>query len=160
MIARKILLLLSSTLLITTAAPTYAGDFFFGAKVGQMVVDSIDIDEPVNIGINLGYEIGTVVADVGVEGEYTRTVSSGSFAGNDVDVQTFGLYLAGRTAGPLFVKGKLGFVNADVDGQPDVGGTGTSFGLGLGFSVGIAQFEFEYTKINSNINFFSAGVIF
>ena len=160
MVARKILQLFSSLFLLTAVAPLYAGDFYIGAKVGQMVIDNIGVDDPTNIGLTLGYEFGVVAADVGIEGEYTKSASSGSFAGNDVDVETIGIYLAGRTAGPLYVKGRFGYIDTDVEGRSGISDSGTSYGLGFGFSVGIAQFEFEYTRINSDIDFFSAAVVF
>lgn len=160
MLARKIIPLMSSFLLFTVAPPIYAGDFYFGAKIGQMVIDNVGIDDPTNLGLTLGYEFGAVAADVGVEGEYTKSTKDGTFQGNDFDVETIGLYLAGRTAGPLYVKGRFGYVDTNVDGRAGISESGTSYGLGLGFSVGVAQFEFEYTRINSDINFFSAAVLF
>jgi outer membrane immunogenic protein len=160
MIARKICMLLASVFMFTTAPSIYAGNFYFGAKVGQMVIDNIGVNDPTNIGLTLGYEIGTVVADVGVEGEYTRSAKSGSYEDHDVDVETMGLYVAARSAGPIYAKGRLGYVNTNVDGRTGIEDSGVSFGLGFGFSVGIAQFEFEYTKINADINFFSAAVLF
>ena len=160
MIARKILLLLSCPFLLTTVAPLYAGDFYIAAKVGSMMIDKSGVDDPTNIGIALGYEIGVVAADIGIEGEYTKTSDNGSFAGSDVEVETVGIYLAGRTAGPIYLKGRLGYVDVDVEGPLNVDDSGATYGLGVGVSTGVIQLELEYTQINSDISFLSVSVQF
>jgi len=142
------------------AAPASA-DWFFGAKTGPMLIDVGGFSDTTNTGVVVGYEIGAVVADLALEGEITTTTSDGKFAGSKVEVDTQALYLAFRTAGPIYFKAKGGFVNEEVTVLGvKTSDSGVSYGIGLGFGIGIAQLELEFTTIEEDIAFFSVGVQF
>jgi hypothetical protein len=147
---------------LVAAAPVSAGGLFFGAKTGPMIIDSSAVKtDPTNVGVLIGYELGVVVGDLSVEGELTTSTSDGKLKpnGTKFDVDTIAAYLAFRTAGPLYLKAKGGFMQVDA-GNSD---TGASYGIGVGFGIGIAQLELEYTQTSldpDNVAFVSVGVQF
>ncbi|MDT8384112.1 MAG: outer membrane beta-barrel protein [Gammaproteobacteria bacterium] len=146
---------------LVAAAPVSAGDLFFGAKTGSMIVDSSAVKtDPTNVGILVGYELGLVLGDLALEGELTTTTSDGKYNnGTKFDLDTIAAYLAFRTAGPVYLKAKGGFLQVDGDGGSD---TGASYGIGIGFGIGIAQLELEYTQtaVDPDLAFVSVGVQF
>jgi outer membrane immunogenic protein len=154
-------LILVGLLGMVAAAPVSA-DWFFGAKTGPMLIDTAgSISDPVNTGVVIGYDIGAVVADLALEAEFTTTTGDGKFSGSAVTLDTQALYLAFRTAGPIYFKAKGGFVNEDLSiGNVSATDSGVSYGIGLGFGIGIAQLELELTAIETDIAFFSVGVQF
>ncbi|MBL1276146.1 MAG: outer membrane beta-barrel protein [Ectothiorhodospiraceae bacterium] len=148
-------------LLSLVAVSPVSADWFFGVKTGPMLIDANGISDTTNTGVVVGYDIGLVVADVAVEGEFTTTTSDGKFIGNKVEVDTQALYMAFRTGGPFYFKAKAGLVNEEIT----IGGisetdSGVSYGVGLGFGIGIAQLELELTTIEQDIAFLSVGVQF
>lgn len=151
------LLLLAGMLL----SPTGYADWYFGAKAGPMMIDVGGFDDPTNAGVLVGHEWGLVAGDLGIEAELTQTIDDGRFAGQDVQVDTRGLYAAFRTAGPVYLIGKAGLVRNEVEiGTASESDTGTAFGAGVGFSIGVAQFELEFTRIDEDIDFLSLGLRF
>ena len=108
-----------------------------------------------------GYEVGVVFGDLAFEGEITRTVSKGDLFGQDVEVETEALYVALRTAGPVYFKGRVGTLQETVIVGSNSGtDSGTSFGVGVGFSLGLAQLELDLTHIETDITYLSLGVVF
>lgn len=155
-------LLLVGLLGLVTAAPASAGDLYFGAKTGSMIVDASNVKtDPTNVGVLVGYELGVVLGDLALEGELTTSTSDGEIkpSGAKFDVDTIAAYLAFRTAGPFYLKAKGGFMQTDIDGESD---TGASYGIGVGFGIGIAQLELEYTQtsVDPDLAFVSVGVQF
>lgn len=157
---------LIATLLIlafSLSGTAYASGLTFGAKTGPMQIDGLK-DDPTNAGVAVGYELGLVLGDLGFEGELTTTMKDGETSlGNDVSVDTMGLYATYRSPGFLYLKAKTGFTRWDVDyGSGEDDDTATSMGLGIGFSLGLIQFELEYTEIDGDedIEFISLGVQF
>ena len=145
------------------AAPAAAGGLFFGAKTGPMVIDASGYKtDPTNMGVVVGYDLGVVVGDLAVEGEFTTTTSDGKTNGGaKVSVDTMAAYLAFRTAGPFYFKAKGGFLQEDVKvGSFSDSDSGMSYGVGLGFGIGIAQLELEITQVETDITFLSVGVQF
>lgn len=138
-----------------------SADWFFGAKMGPMIVDSSAVkDDAVNTGILVGYDLSVGLGDLAVEGEFTTTTGDGEVdTGANVSVDTTAVYLAFRTAGPIYFKAKGGFLQA----SGDIDESGASYGMGIGFGIGIAQLELEYTQTSldpTNIAFVSVGVQF
>lgn len=150
---RKTLVLLSSLGLGLIAGPAAAGDMYFGAKTGKMMVDGAS--DPTNASLMLGYELGVVAGDLGIEGEIGTSIDESS-DGREID--TAAAYLAFRTAGPIYLIAKGGAAYIDPsDGDSE---TNSSYGLGLGFSVGLLQLEAEYTRLHDDVDYLSLGVRF
>ena len=146
---------------LVVAAPASA-DWFFGAKTGPLIVDSSTVkDDAVNTGVLVGYDLNAVLGDLAVEGEFTTTTGDGKKnTGAKLSVDTTALYLAFRTAGPIYLKAKGGYMQVSGDVKSD---SGVSYGLGVGFGIGIAQLELEFTQASldpDNVAFVSVGVQF
>ena len=153
-----ILLALSSLLM---ASPAVADGWIFGANTGTMQVDVAGVGNPTNIGFMAGYEIGVGVGDIAFEGEVTRTLSAGSSSGGDVEIDTEALYVAFRTAGPVYFKGRMGTLQEEVRiGSGSFTDSGTSIGLGVGFSLALIQLELDITQIETDVTYLSVGVVF
>lgn len=151
------LLLVAGALL----APAGQAEWYFGAKAGPMMIDAGGVDDPTNAGVLIGREWGVVAGDVGIEAELSKTIDDGRFAGQDVQVNTRGLYVAFRTAGPVYLIGRAGMVRTEREiGSVSDSDTNSAIGAGVGFSIGIAQFELEFTRIDEDIDFLSLGLRF
>ena len=155
------LYLLLALFSMVMASPAMADGVIFGANTGTMNIDDPDVTDPRNMGFMVGYEVGVGLGDVAVEGEVTRTVSNGDLNGADVKVGTEALYVALRTAGPIYFKGRVGTLQEKVE-IGNVSGTdsGSSYSLGIGFSLGLVQAELDFTRVESDINYVSLGVVF
>lgn len=142
-------------------SPVGQADWYLGAKAGPMMIDGAGSD-PTNAGVVIGREWGIVAGDLGIEAEVTRTLDDGRFAGQDVEVDTRGLYAALRTAGPVYLIAKAGIVRSEVEvsGAGSSSDTESAFGAGFGFSLGVAQIELEYTRLHEDIDFLSLGLRF
>ena len=146
---------------LVVASPASADGWFFGAKTGTVIInDSFVSSDPTNIGFLAGYEVGIGVGDIAVEGEITRTTSKGELDnGSQIEADTEALYLAFRSAGPVYLKAKGGFMQIDDGFTND---SASSYGIGIGFGAGIMQLELELTKTTTDpdILFVSAGIQF
>jgi outer membrane immunogenic protein len=160
----KIILRSIATLIfVSTLAfvqPVLAEGWYFGVKGGPVVLDLPSLDDPVNAGVVLGHDWGVVIGDIGVEAEATTTVANGKNDDNGVDVKTGGLFGAVRTAGPIYLKARLGYAVYDFTGVSGQSEANVAYGLAFGVSVGIVQFELEYTKMDSDVNTITLGVLF
>lgn len=148
--------------LLLSAGSTSAAGLTFGAKAGAMQIDSESIDDPMNAGVNIGYEFGIGIGDLGFEGEFTTTVKEGEIGLQKFNIDTGGAYITYRSPGFIYLKGRAGYVGWDADFS--VGdkndGTSASYGLGLGFSLHVIKLELEYTQVDEDINFVSIGILF
>lgn len=141
------------------APQAVAGGWNFAAKTGPMLIDQSGVDDPTNVGVTAGYDLGILAGDLGIEGEYTTSIDKGSTpTGRDLNVDTAGLYAAFRSAGPIYLIAKAG--GAWIDRTGHGSDTGASYGLGVGFSLALVQLELEYTRIHNNVDFLSVGVRF
>ncbi len=153
--------LLSATALALCLIPAAHADLYIGAKTGPMLVDISGADDPTNVALTLGYELGILVADVGLEAEFSRTASDGDVAGQPLEVETNALYVSFVTPGPLYLKLRGGIADTEVSvGAASTSDNDTSLGVGLGVSAGILRFEIEYTQIENDVDFLSFGVQF
>jgi hypothetical protein len=157
-----------------------AGSFEVGVKTGKMLHDSRDVDSANSNAIVLGYTFARPMPGNGsasVEFEATGTYDKGRFGPNsfmattgDWDVTTKALYIAYRTGGTVYFKGKAGFTDGDVTYTPDSGvgeykksRAEASIGGGVGVRVtDHANVEVEYTggMGDNRIKFVSVGANF
>ncbi len=155
------LYILLAMLGLAMASPASADGFIFGAKTGRVAVNDSSVNTyPTNVGFIVGYEVGIAVGDLALEGEVTSTISKGKVdGGGTFEADTQAVYLAFRSAGPVYLKAKGGFLTIDNSGNTD---SGTSFGIGFGLGLGLVQLEVELTKtaVDPDIVFASIGVNF
>lgn len=118
--------------------------------------------------LRLGTEIldlGVAKFDLGVEA--AKDIEKGTTAsGEDWGFQSLGAYLSGRTAGPVYLIGRLGVAHQEIEvgGRTD-DGTQTSVGIGAGTSIGILRLEVTANRYGSagdldDITWISAGISF
>ncbi len=157
---------------------TAQGHWMLGFVYGDMLHEGNDFKDATNAGILAGYEFARPILGNGraaVEFVYTDTSDDGTFGVDSRQattgtwsLKTIGVYVAARTAGTIYAKGKMGVVVADIDYDRDTGillqeeESGASFGAGLGFRVNDrANIELDYTgSIGINdINYFSLGAM-
>ncbi|GAB2509139.1 outer membrane beta-barrel protein [Microbulbifer agarilyticus] len=139
---------------------------YFGAVAGLMATD-IDGDSPFNAGARLGYNWPS---GWGVEGEFTTSLSEGSYDfdayyGSETvnySISTMALYGTYRSQGDVYFKGRLGFLNESVDVEGySASDSGLSVGLGAGFNISEAlNFEAEYTLVEEDVNLWSGSLVF
>ncbi len=154
----KRLIAASLALCLNTAA--YA-DWYLGAKTGPMLVDISGADDPTNAAVTIGYELGALVADIGLEAEFSRSLSEGEVGGQDLEVDTNGFYVTFLTPGPVYLKLRGGVVDTEVTiGSVSNSDDDTSIGAALGLSTGILRFEIGYTQIEDDIDFLTFGLQF
>ena len=156
------LYILLAILGLVMVSPASADGWIFGANTGTMNIDDPDVSDPRNIGFMAGYEVGIGIGDLAFEGEITRTASDGDLFGRAVKVETEALYVALRTAGPIYFKGRVGTLQETIRIQTLPSGTdsGSSFSIGAGFSLGLVQLELDLTRIETDITYLSLGVVF
>ena len=138
------------------------GGLLVGVKTGPLKVDVPSTSEPLNLAVNLGYELDTHLADLSLTGEINRTVSSGvSSLGDDLEFESKGIYLVYKSTWPLFVTLRSGMVkNEIIAGSQSRKGDGLSLGGGIGIVAGKALLQIEYTWIAGDANFLSFGLQF
>ncbi len=158
--SRKLSLLLFSLAMVLYGSQLWASGLYYGAKTGTMVVDGSSKD-PKNASLVVGYDLGLVVADVGLEGELSRTINDGEFGNSKFQLDTNAVYVAVRTAGPFYFKARGGYIDTNYSISGIGGGdSGTSYGVGLGLGLGLLQIELEYTLIDDHSKYLTLGVQF
>jgi len=152
-----------------------SGQWMVGLKGGNMVNEKSGYGDAANRGVMVGYTFARPVGPghASVELEMNDTYDDGNvdlgllIGGTGTwTVTSKALYLAYRTKGTVYFKGKLGAVIADYKQRPTDGpeltedDAATSLGGGLGMRLGKhANVELEYTGgigIN-DINYVSLG---
>jgi hypothetical protein len=155
------LYILLAILGLVVASPASADGWIFGANTGTMNIDDSDVSDPRNVGFMAGYEVGIGLGDLAFEGEITRTTSDGDLNGAAIKVETEALYVALRTAGPVYFKGRVGTLQEEIKiGNSSGTDSGTSMSIGVGFSLGLVQLELDLTRIETDITYVSVGVVF
>lgn len=110
-------------------------------------------------------DIGVAKFDLGVEA--ATDIDKGTTAsGEDWGFQSLGTYLSGRTAGPVYLIGRVGVAHQQIEiGDRTDDGTQTSLGVGAGASVGVMRLEVTANRYGSagdldDITWLSAGISF
>ncbi len=128
-----------------------AAEWYFGAKAVVVDVDIPGADKPTNVSFKVGKQWGVVLGDIGVEVEVSRTRDKGLLGLTPVEVDSEAVYLAFRSAGPVYLIARAGVARRDLTvGAVSDTDTDTSAGLGLGFSLGLFQIEIEATRLHEN----------
>lgn len=153
--------------LYTTAA---SAEIVIGAKAGTVDFDTEGSDPALNGSIQLAFDIFDIgIADIALEGEYSTSLTEGEIdlgilGAQDVSFESTALYLALRTAGPVYVIARAGYASTEIEFEN--GGTadddGVATGLGVGFSMGL-RMEIEYTNYeieDLDINYLTLGFAF
>jgi hypothetical protein len=145
-------ILAAGALAAALCSTAQADELIFGVKGGLADIDVSGYDPITVVGGQIGYEfLNLVAADLAVEAELMKSAAAAD--AGEYDFMSTGLYLSARTAGPVYVIGRVGYINAEIDhstnGKSD--DSGNVLSLGLGFSTGIRT-ELEFTTYNFDDN--------
>lgn len=145
------------------ASPPVMAGWYVGVKTAEVNVDRPGVGNPTNVGVKLGRQWGVVAGDIGIEGEVSRTNDDARLGSSKVDVDTEGLYVAFRSAGPVYViaRGGMARRKLTIGSQSDTQ-SGESYGFGMGFSLALIQIELEYTQLpkGTDVSMVSLGIQF
>lgn len=139
----------------------YPGKVYLGIKYGSLRALDLEIfnpatgmdqEEDAEIG-TLGFVAGGSINDLlSLEFEYNYTVSKeyfGSLPGR-LEGEGWGLYLAAKSQGDVYFKGRVGYTQTEFDGNDGISrgsvtNYGVAAGVGVGFKLGPGALEIEYT---------------
>lgn len=154
-------------LLLAASAAAQAADqgVYFGIKGGLMDPKESRLDDAINLGGVIGYNIPGVTqlgGPIGIEGDINLSLVKGDVSGGgDWDVQTFAGYGVYRTGGAAYAKAKVGIAHQrmSVSGAGENDDTSFSYGVGAGLKMGPGRAEVEYTWLHE-LNFISVAYLF
>lgn len=136
---KSLLLAFCLGLCVSGPAPAAESPWYLGLKGGTMNVDLSQFNDATSGGVLLGYQFArNASGSFAVEGEYTNSSSENVTVSNvrgKWDIDTFAVYLAYRSAGDLYFKGKIGVLNEDVKVTvpgASISGTDTGASIGIG----------------------------
>lgn len=175
MTLRKLSLTLAILLLLTgfpLAQVAASNDSYFGLKLSYFELVSPDIeespfDDPDNVGLLLGYEKTFDYGYYGGEAEISRTFVTGTFSGQEVTVDTLGLFVVYRSressrgqngpylklkAGPFYYRANTGGMSTQE--------TTAAVGLGFGVNMSLVRFELEILAPEDDVGFVSMNILF
>ncbi|MEX1081178.1 MAG: hypothetical protein WD382_05660 [Halofilum sp. (in: g-proteobacteria)] len=135
---------------------------------GRADLDESGYDPATVASVRVGTQIldaGLFDLDAGVEA--ATDIDAGETAdGEEWNFRSLGGYLSGRTAGPLYLIGRLGLARQqiEIDGDSNTA-TQRSAGIGVGASTGVVRLELMATRYASeddlsDITWLSAGISF
>ena len=137
-------------------------DLYLGVKTGSMLVgfDNVEVSEdPANVAATIGYEFGSFPR-ISLEAEVSRTITAGLVSGNELEVESQGAYITYTTAGRLYSKWRVGYMDAalsaGVDLSEDEGGE--TYGVALGLRMIGFKLELDYTAVDDDVSFVSLGI--
>jgi hypothetical protein len=168
--AKILLFILCSGIGFSGPALAAGSPFYLGLKAGRMMVDVSEFEDANSVGLVAGYKFfDGASGSLAVEGEYTNS-SSADITVLGVtgkwDIDTLAVYLAYRSGGDLYLKGKIGYLDEEISASIAGFGisgsdSGLSVGIGGGWKIGAnSALELEYTMIEEDVNFLSLGVNF
>ena len=136
-------------------AEAFLGEVYLGVKYGRItysddIPDFSDGSDTRNLGFMFGKRFNDVV---GMELEYTQTVTADDTSVGDIYTDTLGFYMVGKLGGKVYGKGRLGYTRLTQErnfaGESfDNNAYGIAWGLGVGFNFyDKGSIEIEYTVL-------------
>ena len=140
---------------------TVHADLYLGVKAGSMLIgfDDVEVsDDPVSAAASIGYQFDRFPR-LSIEAEVSRTVTPGLVAGNDLEVDSQGVYLSYTSAGRFYLKGRLGYMDAALSaGELSEDEGGETYGVAMGLRLPGFNVELDYTSIDDDVSFISLGL--
>ena len=141
------------------SAPVSA-DTLFGGKFALMNLDQRSRDDLLNLALFACYEFDSMIADLSLIGEVSRSVVSGE-TGNtgDLDFESESAYVLWKTTRSLFVTLRAGVVrNKFVTRASTERSDGMLLGGSVGIVIGRTRLQIEYTRLADDANFIGIGL--
>lgn len=162
--ARSILDLVRPVIFFITilfAAPATA-DLFVGAKIGVMMVDVPSSSDPANAAVSIGYEFDSLLADLSLVGEASRSMNNGTASqGEDLEFESEAVYLVWKSTRSLFASLRGGVVqNEAITGNTSHESNGILIGGSVGIVIGKTRLQLEYTSLAGDADFLGIGLEF
>lgn len=137
----------------------FFGQVYFATKYGEITIAE-DLPENGSDIRNVAFVFGKGINEVlSMEFEYSTTVSEDDDyfgAGYGASANSLGLFLAAKSSGKVYFKGRVGYARVSQEfGDdpliPEIGGSKNIYGLAVGVGAGVkvgkqGAVEFEYTK--------------
>jgi hypothetical protein len=138
------------------------GDIIIGAKIAKMDLDIPSNKDPLNIAVNMGYEFDSLIADLSLIAELSRTGKSGeAVGGGELDFESESAYILWKTTRSVFVTLRGGVVkNKIITGDAYHRGDGVLLGASVGVVIGRSRLQIEYTSLAGDADFFGVGLEF
>ena len=156
--------LLRSAIFLATlmiAAPA-AADAFTYARLGKVNVEGSSKDNPLNLALNLGYELDSYVADLSIAAEINRTIDDGEAnRSGKLEFESNGLYLIYKSTRSLFAVARIGLVENKIIKRGNTArSNGFALGGGIGVVIGRTRLQLELTSYTGHAKFFTLGLQF
>lgn len=155
-------------------AADYTNGFYAGIKLGSVNVDEDEIDDlkdsPIDVeiddaglgGLQIGYRFlprFSIEVDM-ASSEHDVTYSTPLLPEQDLKISTFGLYIAYRSLGQWYFKGRAGLISRKLELSPELPGQEEdtdgllSIGFGGGVRIDKVNLEAEFTTIEEGVSSF------
>jgi hypothetical protein len=156
------LLILTAAFLLLLNTDQARADVLAGVKIAMMDLDFPARKDPVNVAFNFGYEFDSLIADLSLIGEVSRTAYSGETGGGkDLDFESESAYILWKTTRSLFVSLRGGLVkNKIITGNQYRRGDGILLGGSVGIVIGRTRLQVEYTSLAGDADFLGVGLEF
>ncbi len=166
----------SVIVLLTLTFSAYAEEgFYLGLRAAKVTVNEDEIDDLKNFDVEIddagktelmiGYDFGKSISVELLAGRSTHDVTyAAAIPDEELYLSTLGLYVAYRSEGEWFFKGKGGLLARTVElskqGGEDSAGL-ISIGLGGGVKVNERlSFELEFTTIEQGVSSFGVNAVY
>jgi hypothetical protein len=149
-------------------APVYAEDesgFYLGLTGGKDFISVEGFDDASGGGLMAGWNFNRNVA-IEFAGHASDSKGDDLLPGCIFEIDTAALYLAGRSDGKFYGKGKIGVLSETIRGRDtcafveEESESGLSFGFGGGLRFGKAAVELEYTLVEADVRRLSVTMLY
>lgn len=156
---------LFSLALTTSAWAETETGFYIGLTAGSDKIDAEGVDDASGAGIMAGWRFNKNFA-LEFAGHASEADADDLLTGCVFEVDTAALYLAARSSGQLYAKGRVGVLSETITPRdtcafaPEETDSGLSAGIGGGVRLGQAALELEYTMVEADVNRLSLSVLY
>lgn len=139
--------------------------FYIGLTAGSDKIDVQGIDDASGAGLLAGWRFNNNIA-LEFSGHASDAEADGILPGCTFEIDTVALYLAARSSGQFFAKGRVGALSETITPRdtcafaPEGKESGLSAGIGGGVRIGKAAIELEYTMVEADVNRLSISALY
>lgn len=157
-------IVLSIGLCAPVVAETNTG-FYFGLTAGSDKIDAEGVDDASGAGLMAGWRFNENIA-LEFAGHASDADADDILPGCVFEIDTIALYMAARTSGQVYAKGRIGALSETVTPRDTCSfvdeetESGLSAGIGAGVRAGQAAFELEYTIVEQDVSRISISAIY
>lgn len=156
---------LFSIALTTSAWAETETGFYIGLTAGSDKIDVDGVDDASGAGLMAGWHFNKNIS-LEFSGHASDADADAILSGCVLEVDTVAMYLAARSSGQLYAKGRVGALSETITPRdtcvfvPEETESGLSAGIGGGVHLGQAALELEYTLVEADVNRLSLSVLY